>query len=392
MSICAVDVGSTAIKVAVYIGRQRAQRTTASLRTLAAARADFPAVREPGRAEADPERMWHAFAAAVRDAATNTPVPVTRLVLSAQMAGLLLLDDRARPLGPAILGVDRRAEPVAADPRTGCPPGAIYPAGKLAWLAVHEPGRLAAARYVGGIKEYLLHRLTGAWVTDPSCASTTGLYDVITGRWLPDPRDARIEYLPRVARPRERVGVVSARAADDCGLPVGTPVLAGLGDGPAANLACGAAGDRRLCLSLGTTIVARLLVRGRTLPDADIPYFVQHVDADWYCLGIRFDPDGEFYAPVGVPGMRLAESELPALLRALLGAYPVEELRPIGGRSQDPDLPRRLAAQWGLPVRMTGAHDGTRGVALLALDDHDDLATLAERVPVTAELTPEGVG
>lgn len=381
MSMCAVDVGSTFIKAAGY---------DSELRMLSFARADFPATRQGGHAEADPERMWRAFAGAVREAVDATPEPVTTLVLSAQMAGLVLLDRDGRSLRPVILGMDRRGEPVPHDPRTGCPPGAIYPAGKLAWLAAHEPERHAAARYVGGVKEYLLYRLCGNWITDPSSASTTGLYDVTAGRWPAGPRHTRVEYLPRVLRPCDRAGALFPDVAAELGLPAGTTLLVGLGDGPAANLACGAAGGARLCLSLGTTIVARLLVRGRALPDGGLPYFVQHVDGDWYCVGVRLDPDGDAYSPVGAPGTRLSEAELPAMLYPLLDAYGVTELRPVGSRCRDANLLGRLAAEWRLPVRITDAYDGTRGAALTAVAG-DDLAALVTRVPVTAEVTPEGV-
>jgi sugar (pentulose or hexulose) kinase len=316
---------------------------------------------------------------------------VTTLVISTQMAGLALLGGDGRPLGPVILGVDRRGEPVPYDPRTGCPPGAIYPAGKLAWLAAHEPRRLAAARYVGGVKSALVRRLCGAWVTDPSSASATGLYDVTTGRWLDGPRNTRREYLPRVLRPRDLAGHISSEAAAELGLPAGTPLLVGIGDGPAANLACGAAGGSRLCLSLGTTLVARLLVRGRVVPDGDLPFFVQHVDGDWHCVGVRLDLDGDAYSPVGAPRTHVSQAELPMLLSPLLEMYGVTELRPVGSRCRDEDLVRRLAAEWGLPVRMSDAYDGTRGAALLALDDRGDLATLVARVPVTADVTPEGI-
>jgi sugar (pentulose or hexulose) kinase len=383
MSVCTVDVGSTFIKVAVY---------DAELRLLASARADFPAVREGGCAEADPDAMWRAFAGAVREAATAARVVVSTLVLSAQMAGLALLDHDGRPLGPVILSVDRRGEPVEPDPRTGCPPGAIYPAGKLAWLVRHDPARLAAARFVGGVKEYLLHRLARVWVTDPSSASTTGLYDVTAGRWFTDPPYAEPTQLPQVVPPHSRVGEVSPAAAGECGLAAGTAVFAGVGDGPAANLASGAVGGARLCLSVGTTLVARLLVRGRALPESDLPYFVQHVDSDWYCLGMRLDPDGDGYSPVGAPGTRRPAAEVPQLLRPLLAAYGVTELRPVGSRCRDRDLLRRLATDWALPVRATDAYDGTRGAALLALVGGDgDWPGMAARAPVTADVTPEGV-
>lgn len=399
MSICAADVGSTFIKVAVY---------DADLRVCASTRVPLPARGGPGRAEAHPDQLWSAFAAAVREAAYAAGTPVTVLALSAQMAGLVLLDAAARPLGPVILGIDRRGLPRPPDPRTGCPPDAIYPAAKLAWLAEREPARLAGVGRVGGVKEYLLHRLTGAWVTDPSCASTTGWFDVSTGGWLSAPgRDREggrpgagevpgTDWLPRVAGAADVAGPLCADAAAVCGLPAGIPVAVGLGDGPAANLAAGAVGGQRLCVSLGTTIVVRLLVRGSAVPESGLPCFVQRVAGEWCCVGVRFSGDpAAGYTPVGVPDLRLRPAELPVVLRPLLDTYGVTELRPAGG-GRDPQALRELADIWRLPVRDTSAGDGTRGAALLARCTEGGTALehalpeLADAVAVCATIGPRG--
>lgn len=340
--VLAVDVGSTYIKAAVY---------DESLQPLRQARGDFPAIRDGGRAEADLDAVWEAFSSTV--AGMEAPT----MILSAQMAGLVLLDGDKKPVGPAILGVDRRVEDTAADSaRTGCPPGGIYPANKLKWLSHHDPDRLARARFVGGIKEFLLHRLTGAWITDPSSASTTGLYDLSTQDWWPDAVSAagiEIAHLPTIAPPEQRVG---------------TSVLVGMGDGPAANLACGAVGNEKLCLSVGTTVVARLLVRGRRLPASPVPHFVQHVVDDQYCVGVRFDAvDETRYSPVGAPDIRVTLAEIPDIMRPLMSEYGATELRPIGSRCTDAEFLRQLESDWGLPVHAAGSFDGTRGVALVAL-------------------------
>lgn len=380
-AVCAVDVGSTVIKSAVY---------GESLNLLGAARTDFPAVRSAFRAEADLDLIWDAFASTVRAAMATAGKPPVRLVLSAQMAGLILLDAYGRAVRPAILGVDQRGElPVAADTRTGCPRAAIYPAGKLRWLAAQEPGLVDAARYVGGIKEYLLWRLTGAWITDPASASATGLYDVFAHRWLPPHAHrcgVKVSQLPELGAPVQDAGVTSAAAAAECGLPGPATTLVGLGDGPAANLSCGAVGPSRLCVSLGTTVVARLLVRSADLPNTAGPMFVQHVMDDWYCTGVRFDTVGDRkLAPLGASGPRVTLAELPSALELMLQT--IRELRPVGSH-QDPESLSTLAETWGRPVRMTASPDGTRGTASLARPPASSsrLDAVADRVPITGEI------
>lgn len=380
-AVCAVDVGSTLIKAAVY---------DEHLESVGTARADFPARRCSGRAEADVELVWTAFASAVRAAVARAGRSTVRVAVSAQMAGLVLLDARGHALRPAILGVDQRGEPAdVTDPRTGCPPAAIYPAGKLRWLAKHEPGRLGAARYVGGIKEYLLWRLTEAWVTDPASASATGLYDVFAHRWLGTLArrcGVDVAQLPAVGTPAREVGVAGTTAATECGLPDRAAVLVGLGDGPAANLSCGAVGPSRLCVSLGTTLVARFLVRSADLPTAPVPTFVQHVADDWYCAGVRFDSAGDgMLAPLGAPGRSVTFAELPSVLAPLLEH--VRELHAVGGH-QDAQLLVTLAETWGRPVCTTMPQDGTRGTAALVRlpELSGQLGSIAGQVQVTGEI------
>jgi xylulokinase len=49
-----------------------------------------------------------------------------------------------------------------------------------------------------------------------------------------------VDKFPRIVEPSERVGRLTAEFAKDCGLPAGTPVIAGCGDTAASFLSCGA--------------------------------------------------------------------------------------------------------------------------------------------------------
>lgn len=369
--VCAVDVGSSTVKAAVY---------DRWLRLRAEAHAPFPARMAGGRAEADLPEVWQVVAAVIRDTVDGSGVEPTVVAMTTQMAGLALLDNDDRPLGRYILGVDRRAAShhgggAVAVARTGCPPGNIHPVDKLAWLAQHEPGRLAAAHTIGGLKDFLLHQLCGVWVTDPSSASATGLYDQLAQRWWPDAArrvGVEVSMLPEIVPADHLVGTVTVDAAHACGLPPGVPVIAGLGDGPAANLAVGALSPHQLCLSLGTTVVARLFVPEPDLPEVGVSLFRHRVGSRTFCVGCRFDQDRRMdgaYTLVGRPGHVYDQAEIPGLLRGFLDRYAVRELRPSGSRSHQPGAAAALEAQWKLPVRLTGARDGTRGVARLALGD-----------------------
>jgi gluconokinase len=78
-----------------------------------------------------------------------------------------------------------------------------------------------------GIKELILHRLTGEWLTDHSCASGTGLLSLATLDWDPlalELAGVTPEQLPRLVPTTHRIG----------------DIVVGAGDGPLANLGLGA--------------------------------------------------------------------------------------------------------------------------------------------------------
>lgn len=387
-AVCAVDVGSSYIKAAVY---------TAEQRLLGASTTAFPARRLEERAEADPGAVWDSFTAAVRGAVATAAVSPTGLAIASQMAGLVLLDARQEPIGPVILGIDGRRGRTptrSGDGRWS----AVHSAAKLRWLAENRPADVAAATFVGGIKEYLLARLTGAWVTDPSSASVSGLYDVRERSWSSTAISGAalsIDALPDVIRCTSIVGRLLPPAAAACSMPSTTRVAAGIGDGPAGNLAAGATGSGRVCLSLGTTLVARLFVRWgpeEALPDCRVPLFVQHVDGDWFCIGARLDQLGgrdDIVGSIDAPDLRMHPSELPEALAPLLDWFFATELRPVASGLDVPALVA-LATQWSLPVVQTAATDGTLGAAGL-LTRRDALwPEDAPAADVLATFAPEG--
>jgi gluconokinase len=123
----------------------------------------------------------------------------------------------------------------------------MSPLPKLCWLREHEPrlhGRVA--RWCG-IKELVLHELTGEWVTDQSTASGTGLLALETLDWDPEALElagVSAEQLPRVVPVTEQLD----------------RFVAGAGDGPLANLGVGAVRPGVAACSIGTSGALRLVV------------------------------------------------------------------------------------------------------------------------------------
>lgn len=145
----------------------------------------------PGWAETDPA-VWLEAARDVAGQALGTASPIG-VGFSGQMHGVVVTDARLVPLRPAILWADARSVPqaqaLARDltgpelSRLGSPAVTGFAATTLAWLQAHEPEVMARAVHVLQPKDWLRAALGGAVLTDPSDASGTLLFDVVTGAW-----------------------------------------------------------------------------------------------------------------------------------------------------------------------------------------------------------------
>src|SRR5690606_24702767 len=157
-----------------------------------------------------------------------------------------------------------RADPAAADlaARTGPPVHAVAPLAKLRWFARHEPATWATARHWVGVKELVLHWLTGELVTERSSASGTGLAALATGTWDPGALALAGLGADRLAPVLATTGVLplAATAAHEVGLAAGTPVVVGAADGPLANVGVGALDRGVAGVSVGTSGAGRVTV------------------------------------------------------------------------------------------------------------------------------------
>jgi gluconokinase len=262
--VIGLDVGTTDVKaVAFGVGHEwRAM----SVR-------QCPPLHGSGNQEVqDPAAILEAVASALAECASAVAgTEVLAISVGTAMHGLIGLDPHARPLTSLITWADSRAREQARRLRsigldlhglTGVPVHPMSPLVKLVWFAEHEPQTLTRARWWAGLKELVLAWLTDEVVTELSSASGTGLLDITTRTWSPDAiRIAGIssDQLPAIVRSSAKLSL-SRRAASLTGLPAGTIVIAGGGDGPLANVGTGAIEPGIAGMSLGTSGAVRMAV------------------------------------------------------------------------------------------------------------------------------------
>jgi D-ribulokinase len=207
--------------------------------------------REGGRHEQDPGEWWEAVRTASRSALlTLTGVRIGGLAVCGTSGTVLLTDPEGRPASPALMYDDTRAAGEAARLRkAGLAVQDTWALPKALWLAREHGGKGGRVTHQPDIVTALL---VGRPVpTDSSHALKTG-YDLEREAWP----DVALD-LPDVVLPGTRLGEVCPSAAEATGIPAGTPVIAGMTDGCAAQIAAGALRHGSWNSVLGTTLVLK---------------------------------------------------------------------------------------------------------------------------------------
>jgi glycerol kinase len=211
MNLLAVDQGTSATK-ALVVCTERG--------TIAEAEAPVhPAAAPGGGVEQDPEELYRSVVEAGQRAVDAAGEPVAAVGFANQGETVLAWDRASgRPLSTALSWQDRRAASVCerlADHAgrlqelTGLPLDPYFVAPKLTWLREH----LTSDGVATTTDAWLLHRLTGAFVTDAATASRTLLLDLDRVEWSQEACEVfgvAPDELPAIAGCAEPVGETTA--------------------------------------------------------------------------------------------------------------------------------------------------------------------------------------
>ncbi|MEV5319339.1 FGGY family carbohydrate kinase [Streptomyces sp. NPDC052687] len=172
-----------------------------------------------GLVEVDPAELYDSVVDAGRRALAEAGEPITALGLANQGETVLAWDPATgRPLTDALVWQDRRAETICAElaehaeelrELTGLPLDPYFAAPKMAWIRRN----LTTEGVVTTSDAWLVHRLTGALVTDAATAGRTQLLDLDSAAWSPRALDLyglSGERLPEVVDTAGPVGTTTA--------------------------------------------------------------------------------------------------------------------------------------------------------------------------------------
>jgi len=306
MNVCGIDVGTTAVRVAVCAPDGQ---------VLSSSACPLPRVRSVGpRREQDARAWWHAVAAALRAALVRTSAAeIGSVAVDGTSGTVVLVDANLVPVSAGILYNDGRAagygariDAVAGEfiERHGYGFKDNFALPRLLWLAEHDPS-FGGARWALHQSDFINARLAGGvTATDWSTALKTGC-DLHRGVWADFVGD-------RIGFPRERLpsdivgpgvplGVVCREAAAKTGLRMGTVIVAGATDGTAALFASGARQPGDFNTVLGSTITVKGVTPNLVRDAEGVVYCHRHPAGYWLpggasnvgcaALDRRFAPD-----------------------------------------------------------------------------------------------------
>jgi xylulokinase len=253
------DVGSQGTNAALYSGDGRLVASRYEPHDLS-----FP---RPGWAEQDASAWPRAVAAAIAPLVAEVGAAgVGALAFGTQLDGMVACDERGRPVRPALIWMDRRAEAQARRLAAEVSPADFYRLSgtnldsshavfKAMWIRDEEPESWERVARIMPPGAFVLQEVTGECYVDPSNASSLALLDPRSRAWSKELLDATgiaEDLLPRVAPAPEPVGTVTRDFAEATGLMPSTVVAVGCGDEMAATLGGGVFEPGEVCDVVGT--------------------------------------------------------------------------------------------------------------------------------------------
>ena len=291
----------------------------------------------PGSQVFETDRNWRLIGECAREALARAGLSagdIAAVSSTSMREGMVLYDRDGREIW-ACPNVDSRAGEQATELVRSGRAREIFDRGgdwvaitspaRFLWIREHEPETFAAIAHLGMLSDWVLYRLTGRFVTDPSAGSSSDLFDLRSRSWSRDSLalvGISPSLVPEVLEPGSVVGSVTERAADETGLAVGTPVVVGGADTQLGLVGIGVVKPDLMTLVGGSFWQLTIVTDDPLIdPQARVRTLCHSVPGQWMTEGIGF------YCGIAMRWLRDAFCELESAEAARRGvdAYVVME-------------------------------------------------------------------
>ncbi|MDR2433173.1 MAG: autoinducer-2 kinase [Treponema sp.] len=264
--------------------------------------------RYPGSMDFDWTANWALTCACTRDALTETGVRASQIAAvstTCMREGIVLYDAAGKEIW-ACANVDARSGKEVRQLKQISPElekeiylesgqtFALSALPRLLWVKNKFPGLYYKAARIGMFNDWIIHRLSGTLIVEPSNGSTTGLFNLQTRTW--DKNIARYcglrdDIFPEVRECGTVAAKVSRSGAEESGLEEGTPLVIGGGDCQLGSIGVGVTGVNEAAVFGGSFWQYEYNTgTGKTSPRCDVRVNCHAVDNVWQYEALAFKP------------------------------------------------------------------------------------------------------
>jgi len=258
----------------------------------------------PGSQVFNTSASWQCLLGCIREAlrkANLEPSRIAGVTATSMREGIVLYDKQKREIW-ACPNVDARASQEVEDMIEAGLGEPIYKTGGD-WLSIIAPPRLWWIRrnlpeiyeqiaHITMLSDWVLFRLSGEIVTDATCGSSSGIFDLRKRSWSRETierADLPDHIYPPVHEPGTVIGRITEKASQETGLRAGVPVITAGGDTQLALLGSGAV-KPGTCTIIGGTFWQTTIVADRPVidPEFRLRTHCHALPNQWMVEGIGF--------------------------------------------------------------------------------------------------------
>lgn len=243
-----IDIGTSACKIVLFEKDGTVVVSTTG---------DYPVYYpQEGWAEQDPDEWWSAVCGAIKDMLAAYPIQPEEIVgvgIDGQSWSAIPIDKDGNVLAKTPIWMDTRAqsicdrlnEKVGADKIFELSGNSLQPSyttAKIIWYRENMPEMYEKIDKILQSNSFIAYRLTGEITHDLSQGYGIHCFDMRKQTWddeMCEALEIPRSFLPELVPSHQVVGEVTEKASEECGLAVGTPVVAGGLDAACGTLGAG---------------------------------------------------------------------------------------------------------------------------------------------------------